>query len=216
LTSVPPTPAGTPAAAAPATPTPAPPPAAPAVGGAVATSTVPAPAPAPGQGPGSQQRFPSGLQPGNIRDYIPITWFKPLWVYRPVRLVDHWGAAREYDMTTPGQTVEPGHDIGVVPQFLPWIGKAVQPQYVLQEDDRGPAVDRFRSLLVRHGWTEGGTHEIDHVQELLWSGHDQPYNLWPLVTATNNLAGNRFMNFRVTYSNVPGGGPATRRPPTCG
>jgi hypothetical protein len=209
LVSVPPAPAGAPATAvAPAAPTPIPP-VAPAVGGAVLTTAAPVPTPGPGQGPGSQQRFPSGLQPGNVRDYIPITWFKPLWVYRPVRLVDHWGDARAYDMTTPGQTVEPGHDIGVAPLFLPWIGKAVQPQFVLQQDDRGPAVDRFRSLLVRHGWTQGGTHEIDHVQELLWSGHDQDYNLWPLDAVTNGLAGNRFMNFRVTYSNVPGGGPAT-------
>jgi hypothetical protein len=62
---------------------------------------------------------------------------------------------------------------------------------------------------VRHGWTEGDTHQIDHVQDLFWTGPDENHNLWPLNSETNNLAGNRFMNFRVTYSNVPGGGPAT-------
>jgi hypothetical protein len=170
----------------------------------------PVPAPMPGPGPGLQQRVPSGLQEHNPLDHIPIVWFKPLWVYpTALHLVDQWGDAREYDMTTPGQTVELGQDIGVAPLFLPWIGKPVQLQFVIQDKDRGPAVDRFRSLLVRHGWTEGDTHQIDHVQDLFWTGPDQPYNLWPLNSERNKLAGNQFMNLRVTYSNVPGGGPAT-------
>jgi hypothetical protein len=153
---------------------------------------------------------PSGLQEQNRLDHIPIVWFKPLWVYpATVHLIDQWGAAREYDMTTPGQTVELGHDIGIAPLFLPYVGKSVQLQYVIQDQDRGPAVDRFRSLLVRHGWMGGGTHQIDHVQDLFWNGPDSDYNLWPLDAARNNLAGNQFMNLRVTYSNVPGGGPAT-------
>jgi hypothetical protein len=145
-------------------------------------------------------------------DHIPLVWFKPLWAYPPsIHLVDHWGTPRGYDMTTPGQTVEPGHDVGVAPLFLPWIGKPVRMHYVLQDDDRGPAVDRFRSLLERHSWTDGATHQIDHVQDLQWIGSegDAPFNLWPLLAERNTLAGNRFQNFRVTYSNVPGGGPAT-------
>ncbi|GIF18200.1 hypothetical protein BJ973_008837 [Actinoplanes tereljensis] len=186
----------------------------PAVTGAITTTIAPGTVPAPGPKPDDPgaPRFPSGLQPGNVLDHIPLVWFKPLWAYPPsVHLVDHWGTPHDYDMTTPGQTVEPGHDIGVAPNFLPWLGKPVQLQYVLQEDDRGPAVDRFRSLLVRHGWLEHATHQIDHVQDLGWTGPeaDDPLNLWPLAAARNTLAGNRFQNYRVTYSNVPGGGPAT-------
>ena len=215
LVSVPPAPAGAPAAAvAPPAPTPIPP-VAPAVGGAVATTA--APAPAPGSAPASQQRYPSGLLAGNLRDHIPVRWFKPLAMYPwTIHLVNHWGDATDYDMTTPGQTVEPGHDIGVAPLYLPWLGKPVQLQKVLQgpnvprrASDRGRPVPRFRSLLVRHGWTGGGTHEIDHVQDLFWTGDDRSENLWPLDADRNGLAGSRMANFRVTYSNVPGGGPAT-------
>jgi hypothetical protein len=212
LTVVPPIQAPTPATAAPGTVSAV----APAVTGAASTSLAPSTAPVPApkkkdQDP-SQPKFPSGRQQGNVLDHIPLVWFKPLWDYPPsIHLIDHWGTSREYEMVTPGQTVEPGHDIGVAPSFLPWIGKPVRMHLVLQDEDRGPAVTRFRSLLQRHGWTGGPTHQIDHVQDLWWAGLDADIdlNLWPLLSARNNLAGNRFQNFRITYSNVPGGGPAT-------
>jgi hypothetical protein len=110
LTSVPPAPAVT--SAVPAAPPPIPT-VAPAVGGAATTTAAPTPAPAPqpapGTGPAPQQRHPSGLQEHNPLDHIPIVWFKPLWAYpQTIHLVDHWGDAREYHVTTPGQPVEPG------------------------------------------------------------------------------------------------------------
>ncbi|MDQ1653180.1 MAG: putative rRNA maturation factor [Cryptosporangiaceae bacterium] len=94
-----------------------------------------------------------------------------------------------------------------------WMGKT-GPTDVLAfpmdelEIDRGPGVDRFRSLLTRHGWNGAG-FDIDHVQDIGWGGPDEPVNLWPLNSAFNQNAGNRFQQLRLTYSNVPGGGPAT-------
>ena len=199
-------PAPAPVAAAP--PAPSIPPAAPVVAGAVGTAA--AAATQSKKAPAGQPRVPSGKTETDPRDHIPIVWLKPHFLYPdPIRLIDSTGVARDFDMTKPDQQVEPGHDIGIASGFLPSIGKSVQLQWVRNTDDRGPAVDRFRTLLNRHGWIDGSTHQIDHVQDLMWSGEDAPHNLWPLNAEINEGAGRGFMNLRVTYSNVPGGGPPT-------
>jgi hypothetical protein len=204
LRAVPDLPAGM---AAPAAPSPAPTAAGAAVAGGISTAA--APAPAKQTKTDDRTKVPSGKLVQDRRDHIPIVWFKPLAAYpSPIELIDSSGQRRAYSMTQPGQQVEPGRDIGVWPAFLPAVGKSVQMAYVLQDEDRGPAVDRFRSLLERHGWL-GGTDQIDHVQDLQWEGRDDPQNLWPLDATLNQDAGRNFQNYRVTYSNVPGGGPAT-------
>jgi hypothetical protein len=153
-------------------------------------------------------KFPSGLSPNNKDDHIPIRWVKPLPAYPdPIRLTPSTGP-HDYEMQVPDQFVEPGHSIGVESGFLPEFGKSVQLERVIEEIDRGPGVDRFRSLLTRHGWNGAG-FDIDHVQDIGWGGPDEPVNLWPLNSAFNQNAGNRFQQLRLTYSNVPGGGPAT-------
>jgi hypothetical protein len=204
LRAVPDLPAGM---AVPAAPVPAPTAAGTALAGGVSTAMAPAPAKQVKED--DKPKVPSGKLATDRRDHIPIVWFKPLPAYpSPIELIESSGRRRAFDMTQPGQQVEPGHDIGVWPAFLPAVGKSVQMKYVLQDDDRGPKVDRFRSLLERHGWL-GGTDQIDHVQDLQWEGPDDDKNLWPLDATLNQAAGRNFQNYRVTYSNVPGGGPAT-------
>jgi hypothetical protein len=153
-------------------------------------------------------KYPSGLSPNNKDDHIPIRWVKPLAAYPdPIRLTPSTGP-HDYEMTVPGQFVEPGHEIGVETGFRPDFGKSLQLERVIEDIDRGPGVDRFRSLLTRHGWNGTG-FDIDHVQDIGWGGPDEPVNLWPLNSRFNQNAGNRFQNLRLTYSNVRGGGPAT-------
>jgi hypothetical protein len=149
---------------------------------------------------------PSGRTRG---DPIPITWFKPLAAYPdPITLTDSLGTPHDYEMTTPGQFVEPGSEIGISSGYLPDYGKKVRLMAVVEDIDRGPGVSRFRRLLRRHGFNLTG-YDIDHVQDVAWDGLDDPDNLWPLRSSTNRSAGSKFRAMRITYSNTPGGGPAT-------
>ena len=137
-------------------------------------------------------------------DAIPVDWFKPLSLYPdPIVLSPSTGGSHEYEMQEPDQFVEPGHNIGVQPAWIPKRGKKMRLEKVLQDDDRGPAVDRFRSLLQRHGYPMTG-EDADHVQDLGWGGPDGPDNLWPLNTTDNQAAGRAFQNFRITYAVNPG------------
>ena len=150
----------------------------------------------------------AGAPSGRSRsDPIPLTWFKPLGLYPdPIRLSPSTGGVHDYEMKEPGQFVEAGHEIGVEAQFLPEVDKLLRLEHVLQDDDRGPAVDRFRSLLRRHGRPMTG-EDADHVQDIGWGGDDAPENLWPLDATTNQDAGRAFQNFRITYAVNPGEAP---------
>lgn len=162
-----------------------------------------------GGGGGTPPTFPSGLRARDKLDHIPLVWFKPLGLYPdPIRMTDSTGGTHDYEMDKPGQFVEPGHDVGVAPKFMPRIGKSVQLMHVIEEIDRGPGVERFRSLVTRHGFDMTGL-DVDHVQDVGWDGPDEPENLWPMPAGPNRSAGSKFQQFRITYSNTPGGGPAT-------
>jgi hypothetical protein len=187
-------------------------------GGGPGVGPVPLAPPGPGGGGGSPvspaANYPSGLTAG---DPIPITWFKPLSIYPdPITLTDSVGSVNEYQMDKPGQFVEPGREIGVAAAYLPEEGKKVTLEKVIEDEDRGPEVDRFKSLIDRHGqsatcpscFSRAG-FDIDHVQDLAWGGEDRPDNLWPLGSTPNQAAGRQFRAMRITYSNVQGGGPAT-------
>jgi hypothetical protein len=165
--------------------------------------------PVPGGGGGGVGPL-AGTPSGKSRsDPIPLIWFKPLSAYPdPITLTPSTGGAHDYDMQTPGQFVEVGQDIGVQPGFIPELNKIVELEHVLQDDDRGPAVDRFRLLLKRHGRDMAATSEdADHVQDIGWGGQDGPENLWPLDSGVNQAAGRAFQNFRITYAVNPGEAP---------
>ncbi|OBF33682.1 hypothetical protein A5724_19220 [Mycobacterium sp. ACS1612] len=149
----------------------------------------------------STAKVPSGRTKS---DAIPVDWFKPLFLYPdPIVLNASTGGTHEYEMQVPDQFVEPGHSIGVQPAWIPKRGKKMRLEKVLQDDDRGPAVNRFRSLLQRHGYSMKG-EDADHVQDLGWGGPDGPDNLWPLNSNDNQAAGRAFQNFRITYAVNPG------------
>jgi hypothetical protein len=78
--------------------------------------------------------------------------------------------------------------LGVRPTFLPWRGKRMK--RVRAADDRGPTVGSLRTLFRNYEVPLSG-REVDHVQDLAYSGSDTAANLWPLASALNQGAKNR-------------------------
>ena len=104
-------------------------------------------------------------------------------------------------MHMPRELPGSGHDIGVEPQFFPLSGKTTKK--IPNSNKRINSAD-FRTHMVLNGFnwdncqdppSQNQPHEVDHVQDLIWSNssvaedNDVYPNLWPLDAFVNQMAG---------------------------
>jgi hypothetical protein len=135
---------------------------------------------------------PTGLSPAP-EDAIPITWFKPIVKDFYPKTMEIGG--HSYHRDDPSQHLPHGEQIGINPEYRPFLGKPVQ----LDPTDRGSAADDFRAVTTRYGfdWNSAGLLQADHVQDLQWGGPDQSDNIWPLDRSANLSAGPRQNDLQV-------------------
>ena len=144
---------------------------------------------------------PTGL---TDQDPIPMTWYKPLKMYPTSILMpkDRKGNTIKIRMF-PHRDVD-GLEIGV--DSWPHEGFKVRKNPAA----RGGGEKRFAAELNRFGCVvdlpmEGRRRkfdytDIDHVVDLFWGGADNATNLWPLESATNQLAGSKNNSQPVTWA----------------
>jgi hypothetical protein len=171
------------------------------------------------------KRLPTG---GKRSEAIPFVWYKPVSIY-PTSLPltarnptdtatwDNPPPAHPVSVSITGsatvqvprrQRIRPGPfsgratiPLGVVPVFLPFVGKAMRRRRATGTGVRGGTVGALRTLLRNYNYdTAARGEQVDHVQDLAYSGSDTVGNLWPLSDANNQAAKNRTnQSQRVTY-----------------
>jgi hypothetical protein len=175
---------------------------------------------------GKVKRLPTGTRNSEA---IPFTWFKPKSIYqRSIPLVAKDPQSRvTWDNPPPSHPSEATRDnltelpvprrqrilrigrlsgrtnarIGVTPNFFPRPGKVMKRTRASTPGLRGNAVGALRTLLRNYSYdTALRNEQVDHIQDLAYSGQDTFQNLWPLDGTLNQRAKNRTnQSQRVTY-----------------
>ncbi|MGO9236993.1 MAG: DUF4157 domain-containing protein [Methylocella sp.] len=154
--------------------------------------------------------YPTGLNPLDSDDWIPMTWFKLVNNYVYPSPIEIQGSL--YYRDDPAH-LPLGEPLGVHPEYWPFLGKQLR----LVVDEREPGKEtlntgRFRAVLARYGYVFEGTGlaglDIDHVQDPQWDGPDAFENFWPIDATANREAGPaQNNNQKVTFCESPSGPP---------